>query len=166
MYNPSVHTATNKPIGLTNKPVDARTYYYDSVAFAYRPYASTSEVIGYLIGNDRVGQFSIIVGTDEYWFKNGIADADLILKDSSGGIAPISYAVAANTAVLNYFVAKGSFTEIATIQFIENTTRIKWVIVDAVVNSPFDGWTITLPGTNDGGDPFLSTYGGTIWVKE
>ena len=83
MYNPSLHTATNKPIGITNKPVDARTYYYDSAAFTYRPYASTDEVLGYLIGTNRVGHFSIIIGSDEYWFKDGITDGDLVEK---GGV--------------------------------------------------------------------------------
>lgn len=80
MYNPSIHTATNKPIGLTNKPVDARTYFYSTVTFSYRPYANTAEVLSYLVGDNRVGQFSIIIGTDEYWFKEGVTDSDLVLK--------------------------------------------------------------------------------------
>lgn len=94
MYNPSLHTATNKPIGLTNKPVDARTYYYDAGTFAYRPYASTAEVLAYLIGFQRVGQFSIIIATGganaEWWFKDGIADADLVLKGSNSAAIPIT----------------------------------------------------------------------------
>lgn len=88
-YNPSIHTATNKPIGLTNKPVDARTYYYDSASFSYRPYTSTSEVLAYLVNpSDRIGHFSIIVGTSEYWFRDGVADGDLVIKESlpSGGL--------------------------------------------------------------------------------
>lgn len=101
MYNPSLHTATNKPIGLTNKPVDARTYYYDTNNFVYRPYISQAEVLAYLIGQQRVGQFSIILNSGgtvlngvitggingEWWFKDGIADGDLILKAVTGGAA-------------------------------------------------------------------------------
>lgn len=90
-FNPSIHTATNKPIGLINKPVDARTYYYDAATFSYRPYASTSEVLGYLIGTDRVGHFTVIVGSDEYWFKDGILDADLVKKSSGILLEPIIY---------------------------------------------------------------------------
>lgn len=82
MYNPSLHTATNKPIGITGTPTDARSYYYNTATFAYRPYASTDEVIGYLIGNDRKGQFSVIIGTSEYWFKDGINDGDLVFKSA------------------------------------------------------------------------------------
>jgi hypothetical protein len=95
MYNPSLHTATNKPIGLISKPVDARTYYYDSVNFVYRAYVSEAEVLAYLTTDEsRTGQFSIIINTDgslsngvitggvnsEWWFKNGVSDDDLKLK--------------------------------------------------------------------------------------
>lgn len=88
MYNPSLHTATNKPIGLTGKPIDARSYYYDESTFTYRPYASIAEVLAYLIGGDRSGQFGVIIartegGYDEWWFRNGIADSDLIIRGTA-----------------------------------------------------------------------------------
>jgi hypothetical protein len=84
-YNPSLHTATNKPIGLVNKPVDARTYYFDAATYTYRPYTDVTEVLTYLNSAvDRVGHFSIIVDTVEYWFKDGVADADLIVKSNGG----------------------------------------------------------------------------------
>lgn len=97
MFNPSLHTATNKPIGLTNKPVDARTYYYDTTTFSYRPYTNTAEVLAYLVGTDRTGHFPIIIGTDEYWFKDGIADSDLVLK--SAGEAIPAFAIPAGSAI-------------------------------------------------------------------
>jgi len=98
-FNPALFTATNKPIGLTGTPVDARTYYYDTTYFVFRAYVDTAEVLAYLIGNNRTGQFSIIINTGgtlvngvitggtnaEWWFKDGIADVDLVLKSSGGG---------------------------------------------------------------------------------
>ncbi len=98
MYNPSLHTATNKPIGITGKPVDARTYFYDSATFTYRPYASVAEALGYLIGNDRLGHFSLIIGTYEYWFKDGIADGNLIIKSN---VQTSVYPVAVGTQLLD-----------------------------------------------------------------
>jgi len=100
MYNPSLHTATNKSIGLTGKPVDARTYYYDSVNFTYRPYVSSAEVLGYLnTADSRKGNFPIIINSGgtlsggvvtggvntEWWFRNGTADGDLVLKTTASG---------------------------------------------------------------------------------
>ncbi len=168
MYNPSVHTATNKPIGLTNKPVDARTYYYDSVAFAYRPYASTSEVIGYLIGDNRVGQFSMIVGTDEYWFKNGIADADLILKDSSG-VLEMSYAIPAGEPILQFIPNTGGFDELARLIVIDTVTNLRADITTPTlhydgVSGNFDGWDVSLPVQDDGN--FNTANPCVVWVKE
>lgn len=121
MYNPSIHTATNKPIGLVGKPVDARTYYFDSVNFTYRPYVNTSEVLGYLnTAVSRQGNFAIIINTggslsagvitggtnEEWWFKNGTADGGLVLK--SGGSPtppdpqPITAGVDDNPLVIPY----------------------------------------------------------------
>ncbi len=97
-YNASIHTATNKPVGLSGKPIDARSYYYDAVNFVYRPYVSTSEVLAYLdTAVKRAGHFSIIINTggvlsngviaggtnSEYWFKDGVADASLVKKSST-----------------------------------------------------------------------------------
>lgn len=95
MFNPAIHTATNKPVGLIGKPVDARTYFYDEVNFVYRAYVSTAEVLTYLnTASDRVGQFPIIINTGgslsagiitggtnaEWWFKDGVADVNLVFK--------------------------------------------------------------------------------------
>jgi len=101
-FNPALFTATNKPIGLTGTPVDARTYYYDTTYFVFRAYVDTAEVLAYLIGNNRTGQFSIIINTGgtlvngvitggtnaEWWFKDGILDGDLVLKGISGNFVP------------------------------------------------------------------------------
>lgn len=95
-YNPALHTVTNKAIGVAQaNPVDARSFYFD--APTYRPFKDTGEVKAYLnIPKNRVGGFSIFVreggtlsGTtftggvlNEYWFRNGTADSNLILKTS------------------------------------------------------------------------------------
>lgn len=109
-FNPAIHTATNKPIGLIGKPVDARTYFYDAVNFVYRAYVSTAEVLAYLnVSSFRVGQFPIIINTGgslssgiitggtnaEWWFKNGVADANLVSKGDN--TAPHDFPLVAGT---------------------------------------------------------------------
>ena len=100
-YNPSLHTVTNKALGIAqNAPTDARSKYYSSTAFGYRLYQNTTEVLNYLnLPKYRGGQFSIYVNiggvlqadsltfiggvTGEYWFKNGVADSNLVSKTIS-----------------------------------------------------------------------------------
>lgn len=118
-FNPAIHTATNKPIGLIGKPVDARTYYYDAVNFVYRAYVSTAEVIAYLnTSADRIGQFSIIINTGgslsagvitggtnlEWWFKDGVLDANLVLK-GSGGASFIEQDITGGTTTIPQTIA-------------------------------------------------------------
>lgn len=102
-FNPAKHIIFNKPIGISQKiPVDARTYFFDEVNFVYRPYLSTAEVLSYLAtAADRTGHFPIIVNTGgtvtagivsggtntEWWFKDGVADVDLVLRGSGSGSA-------------------------------------------------------------------------------
>ncbi len=82
-YNPSLHTVTNKPLGIAQPvPTDARSYFYDEGAFSYRLYASKAEVLSYLdTTNKRTGRFPIFIlegsKIQAYWFKNGTADTDL-----------------------------------------------------------------------------------------
>ena len=82
-YNPSLHTVTNKPIGIAQPvPTDARSYFYDEGAFSYRPYASIAEVLSYLdTAGKRNGRFPIFITEGSkmqaYWFKNGTADTDI-----------------------------------------------------------------------------------------
>ncbi len=96
VFNPAAHTNTSKPIGLRGRPLDARTYYYDEGdSFRYRPYTSLQQVFDYLpTVDDRRGNFEVIVNTggsivngyivggtnDAYWFKNGLENANLVLK--------------------------------------------------------------------------------------
>jgi hypothetical protein len=96
-YAPNLHTVTNKALGIAQaNPTDARSYYYDPSLFIYRPYQSTAEAIGYLnLPKYRTGQFSIFVNSGgtlnpdgtfsggtilEYWFKDGVADGNLVIK--------------------------------------------------------------------------------------
>lgn len=96
-YNPSLHTTTNKPLGVAQGvPTDARSEFYDEVNFKYRPYISTSEAIGYLnTTNSRKGNFpvfinstgslanGVITGGDvvEYYFKPEYTNTDLVVRN-------------------------------------------------------------------------------------
>lgn len=82
MYNPSIHTASNKPYGVTGIPESARYWFYDDATFTYRPYSDEAEVLSYLIGEDRRSA-TVQIGDVEYWFKSGILDADLVEKIST-----------------------------------------------------------------------------------
>jgi hypothetical protein len=86
-YNPSLHTTTNKPLGVA-QPVstDARSYYYDATEFSYRPYASKAEVFDYLeTADQRTGHFPIFITDGDkvhaWWFKNGTEEDDLRRMD-------------------------------------------------------------------------------------
>lgn len=93
-YNPSIHTASNKPYGVTNKPVDARYWYYDSSLYLYRPYTTIAEVLSYLIANDRKGA-TVQIGKAEYWWPNSsdLSDAGLVVKSTP----PYVYNLPANS---------------------------------------------------------------------
>lgn len=101
-YDPNIHVATNKPLGIGQAiPTDARSYFYQSDIATYRPYQDTTEVTDYLNSDaSRTGQFSIYIndgtldeGTGEFtggtitewWFKDGVTDGDLVEKTSGGG---------------------------------------------------------------------------------
>ncbi|GEM_PF-2569607 len=94
------HTASNKPYGVTGKPDGARSYFYDKDnTFAYRQFTSIHQILNYFdTPNSRVGHFPILLNTggtmesnglitgginDEYWFKDGIEDSDLVLRTVS-----------------------------------------------------------------------------------
>lgn len=85
-YNPEWFTVSNKSYGMAQAgPVDARSYYFDTVTFAPRPYASTAEVLAWLNQpRFRTGHFPIFISfgavVKEYWFKNGTADSNLVEK--------------------------------------------------------------------------------------
>lgn len=96
VYIPSKGSVTAKPIAPSaGVPTDARSYFYDSLNFRWRPYLSTSEVTSFLSSQAlRRGHFPIIVNTGgtlsngvitggtntEYWFKDGITNSDLVVK--------------------------------------------------------------------------------------
>lgn len=156
MFNPALHTATNKPIGLINKPVDARTYFYDEATFLYRQYLNEAEVLGYLIGIQRVGQFSIIINTGgsiiddvltggsnaEWWFKDGIEDEDLLLKGSTG---PVELSFTAGTelpiVISSFQTIYSAYGNYPTILILNATTG------DEITNPTINRSPITAPTT-------------------
>jgi hypothetical protein len=104
-YNPSQHSLSSKSMGMSQaSPTDARSMFYDTVNFIYRPYQSTSEVFSYLnLSKYRSGNVSVFIniggtlngdGTftggvvDEYWFKDGTSTSDLVVKTS--GVAGVA----------------------------------------------------------------------------
>ena len=78
-----------------------RSWYYDSAIFTFRPYQDTIEVLSYLnLPKWRGGNYLIFVNDDgvlnpngtftggaieAWWFKNGVADSNLVLFAGSGG---------------------------------------------------------------------------------
>jgi len=99
-YNPAQGTVSNKPYAPGQAvPTDSRSYFYDATNFLWRPYQSTTEVLSYLnLSKYRTGHFSIYVNPTgtlngngtftggtiaEYWFKNGTANGNLVLKQDS-----------------------------------------------------------------------------------
>ncbi len=101
-YNPSASTyltPLNKPIGLTGKSDGGRTMYYDAVNFRYRAFVSVAEANTYITGSARIGWFPVVINTGGtllngvitggtnalYYWKDGIADGDLVLMNSGGG---------------------------------------------------------------------------------
>jgi len=98
-YNPTDHSAQNIPLGAYDKPLDGKFMFYDKVYFKYRPFISNNEVLNYFIGDNRKGNFDILINTggtltegvviggsnSVWWFKDGIADSDLNSKSSGGG---------------------------------------------------------------------------------
>lgn len=86
-YKPSLHAGPqNKPSGISSAtPLDSRSYFYDTLAVSYRPYANRAEVLAYLyLASYRSGQFTIIIDSAShkwaYWFRDGTADANLVLQ--------------------------------------------------------------------------------------
>lgn len=98
-YLASNGTLSNKPYSpTTGIPTDGRSYFYDGTNFLWRPYASEAEVITELNSSiKRTGHFPIYIniggtlGGDghftggvvtEWWFKDGVADENLVLKET------------------------------------------------------------------------------------
>lgn len=100
-YNAQDGSLSAKPYAPSQGvPTDARSYYFDSALYKWRPYQSTAEVLTFLdTPAKRSGHFPIFVhsgtlntsnGTftggsvTEYYFKDGISDANLVLKTAPG----------------------------------------------------------------------------------
>lgn len=116
MYNPSNHIPLSKPLGAAAFPIDGKFMFYtDGVGgvYSYRPFQSVQEVLDYFpLGSNFRGNvagqswaFEVIVNTggtlssdggsivggvnDIYWWRNGVTDADLVLKASGGSASPV-----------------------------------------------------------------------------
>lgn len=104
-YNPQHGALTAKPLSVsTAAPDGGRSYYYDTTLYKWRPYQSTAEVLAYLdTPAKRTGHFPIFIhsgtlntsnGTfsggsiTEYWFKDGVNNADLVAKSYTATALP------------------------------------------------------------------------------
>ena len=97
-YKPTIHTGINKPYGMSQGgPTDARSYFYTESTFLYRPYNGTSEALGYLDQTRyREGNFSLFIKdpdtdeVEEWWFKDGTANEDLVKKENGAPPATVT----------------------------------------------------------------------------
>lgn len=92
---PGMTFVINKPIAPSGRfSIDYRSVKGDTVNFIYRPYNGTAEVLTYLDTNYRYGWFPIVVNVGGslqsngrfiggqiqlYWFRNGVADSNLVV---------------------------------------------------------------------------------------
>lgn len=104
VYDPQDQIVIDKSIAPAQGiPMDARTYFYDSVLEITRPYQNTDEVNDTITkAKFRKGHFPVIIcvggvlqpngsfvgGTNtEYWYRDGVANGSLVEK-GSGGVGP------------------------------------------------------------------------------
>ena len=132
VYNPSVATTVNKPLGV-NGPwsTDARSFFYDASNFLWRPYQNTTEVKTFLnLSNYRAGNFTIVVdsggtlngdgtytgGINTFWqFRNGTADSNLVEMNlfgssSGGGSGTVTNITASNGSGLTWTITNPTTT--------------------------------------------------------
>lgn len=97
-YNPATGTVSNKPYSPGQGfSTDSRSQFYDANFGLWRDYVSISEVLSYLnLPKYRMGGIDIYINTggglsagvitggirNVYWFKDGVADANLVLKNA------------------------------------------------------------------------------------
>jgi hypothetical protein len=116
-YTPSIHSITSKPLAPNGAfPTDARSYFYDVTTFTYRPYANTAEVLAYLnLPQFRKGNFIIFVtvggSVAEYWFKDGVADSDLVVHAGGATTADIPVNIPGGSKRVGDTIPSGSTTQ-------------------------------------------------------
>lgn len=85
------------PIGeaLVNNAVDSEYNNLPNVDAKYGPYVSTVEALSTLAQSIRAIGLTVGIKTSngivEYWFKNGVADNNLVVKNTGGGGSGESY---------------------------------------------------------------------------
>ena len=110
-YNPQKDgIVVSKPFGAIGFNVDARSTYYDDITKTRRPFVSTAEVLSYFdTAFKREGNFTILVddgsGVVKYWFKDGVADSDLVLENVGGSGGSTDWSDITNKPT---FIAAGS----------------------------------------------------------
>jgi hypothetical protein len=102
-YNPSLFKAQNIPFATSDSPLNAKSLFYDAVNFKFRPFLNIAEVNSYFnILSYRDPTFDVIINTggtllngvitggvnDAYWYKDGTANGNLVLKTNSVDLTP------------------------------------------------------------------------------
>lgn len=160
-YNPAIAgTTSNKPYAPAQAtPTDSRSYYYDAVNFTWRPYQSTSEVLFYLnLSKYRTGQFDIVVnvggilsgglitgGVNTVWyFKNGTADSNLVIKVTVA-VDPSLFLLKANN--LSDLPSIPTAKTTLGINLVDNTSdATKWAATATIQNKTISGANNTITG--------------------
>lgn len=173
VYTPSKHTLTSKSLGIsTGSATDARSMYYDEALFLQRPYQSVEEVIGTLnTATKRKGCFPIFIHTgilnsngtfsygnvEEWWFRNGTADVDLVKK----------YPITDDAAIVEYVITGSDIPEGTQVSYklfarYEDQTEkdVSTLATWTASEGSFVGTTLYIPtntNTTDGNRPLTVT---------
>lgn len=112
MISPTDFTISAKPLAILKSEIDWRSYFLDKTKAPplRRPYASVAEALDHLNSSNpivvkqlRTGNFPVYIHSgslqgdgsfqggevNEYWFRNGIADYDLVRKTNTGASIPV-----------------------------------------------------------------------------
>lgn len=162
-YNPGSHiTAADAIFPSQKTPLNGRTMYYDVSLFAYRDFQNTTEVLTNLTtAASRFGAALICVhqgGTLSgatftggvrmlYWFRNGIADSNLVKFPTDTTAASAAFLIANN-------LSEGNPTTIKTnlsLQNVDNTSDVaKWAATATLTNKTISGLSNTLTNIGNG----------------
>lgn len=183
--NPVNGTVSNKSYSPAQAvPTDFRSQFYDASNFVMRDYQNTAEVISYLnLSKYRFGHFPIYIHsggslsagvwtggtTEQWWFKDGIADGDLVIVFNAGTFVPTNRTITINGVLFDlsvdrtWTIATGYpddsqvYTTGSTVTIADNKN-----IIQINPASVISALTITLPATAHPTKEIGFYFGGTI----
>lgn len=122
------------------KPIDAKYGPYASVAAANAAIVSTNRYAGLTVG---VGTSTIV----EYWYNGGVADGDLVLRDTGGGSGTVTSV--GLTAPAIFTVGSSPITTSGTLSLTYSGTALPVVNGGTGTTTPalVAGTNVTITGT-------------------